>query len=386
MKIILILLFFISFTTISHCQCTSGNCENGYGIFIFQSGAIFKGTFKNGKLKNGEYFFTNGDVYIGSYENGKRNDENGKYYYSNGKYYEGKYTNGKKVKGKMLYPNGAWYSGEFKNGKRDGYGIYYFNGDKEEEGYWKENKYKGKDKLANAKTLVLIAAIENYIGENDLRYTVDDARALEKVLLNGTLGEIRTENIISLYNSDATKDNVLHSMRELFKLANPEDKVIFYFSGHGMQGMLLPSDYSPFNGNGILHTEVRDEFAKCKAKTKLVIADACYAGSILESKKKSYTKSFATNSSMKNQIAVLMSSRDNETSLESSLLGHGVFTYFLLEALTSSSDVNNDLRITLEELYYFIRNNTLSYCKRKNHEQHPRLIGNFDRNLVLVQL
>jgi len=42
------LLFFATYVA---AQCTQGNCQNGYGTFVFKSGAKYMGDFKNGSIE-----------------------------------------------------------------------------------------------------------------------------------------------------------------------------------------------------------------------------------------------------------------------------------------------------------------------------------------------
>ena len=73
-------------------QCTSGDCQNGYGVFTSEEGT-YKGYWKDGKV-HGE------GVFKGS-----------KYFY------DGEYVNGKKYgQGKKTYTNGTVEQGFFENG------------------------------------------------------------------------------------------------------------------------------------------------------------------------------------------------------------------------------------------------------------------------------
>lgn len=367
-------------------QCLKGDCYNGFGTYLYESGAVYEGTFHNGQLKDGTYFFVSGDVYIGKYKNGKREDQNGIYYYHDGRYYEGEYKKGAKIKGKMLYIDDSWYDGEFKNGKRSGFGTYNFASGKIQSGYWENDGYIGTTKKEHSTTYVLIAAIEQYGSGSDLRFTIDDAKAFEKEILKGTIGKIDSNNVISLYDKKATKQQILQKMEYLFSKASQIDKIIFFFSGHGFNGSFVPYDYFE-EEELIYHNEIKNIFSKCKANTKIIIADACFSGSLLKAKHRALSRSFATDIVDSLQIAVLMSSRNDETSWEDPKIGHGIFTYYFLESLTPAGDLNNDNLITISEIFYYTRNNTYSHSLRLGSStQEPRLVGKFDKNLIIVHL
>jgi len=362
-------------------QCTKGDCHNGEGIYQYKSGALYQGIFHNGQLDNGTYYYNNGDIYIGSYENNKRNGK-GKYYYSDGRYYEGEYAKGKKTTGKMLYSNNAWYVGAFFNGKRHGTGNYYFNKEKVLEGQWKENKYVSLSKKSPT-VFATIIAIEKYQNENDkLNYTVDDAELIKQNISNGLFGGTQPPNIKTIYDSEATAKNIINETQSHFSQAKEEDIAIFYYSGHGGPGVIAPIDYQ---SSLISYSQIKNIISECKAKTKILIVDACHSGSLLSSQKSIKQRSFAMVSDREDNIIVFMASRDKEKSNELGHLGHGLFTYFFSQGLSSKSDANNDKMITIEELYNYVRNTTygISSTFEKDNWQCPTLVGKFDRDMII---
>lgn len=85
--------------------CVSGNCIDGVGKYIYDSGDIYEGSFKNGlRDGKGKMLYVNGDIYEGDYKNDLRDGF-------------GVYT----------FKNGDVYEGNFKNGVREGDGTYKFN-------------------------------------------------------------------------------------------------------------------------------------------------------------------------------------------------------------------------------------------------------------------
>ena len=56
----------------------------------------------------------------------------------------------------------------------------------------------------------------------------------------------------------------------------------------------------------------------------------------------------------KGGVALLMSSKSEELSLEDQGLRQGVFTYYVLQGLKGRADANNDYLITIKELYNYV--------------------------------
>ena len=101
--------------------CISGDCKNGYGKYVYNSG-YYEGNFKNGyRNGTGKYYFDIGDFYTGNFSDNKFNGK-GTYYYTNGERYEG----------------------EWRDQRYNGRGqLFHFDG-LPEEGYWDMGKFLGE--------------------------------------------------------------------------------------------------------------------------------------------------------------------------------------------------------------------------------------------------
>ena len=116
MKKILLLPAILLITVFTNGQCTSGDCENGFGTYVFQGGGTYTGDWKNGKREGkGTFTWTKGDVYIGDWV---ANAETGScvYSFANGQKYVGEINNNNyEGEGSFILPNGYYKKGIFKN-------------------------------------------------------------------------------------------------------------------------------------------------------------------------------------------------------------------------------------------------------------------------------
>ena len=84
------------------------------------------------------------------------------------------------------------------------------------------------------KTYALLTGVSNYgIQGANLQNTTKDVKQLKKVL--DKQGMIVT----TLTSSNATIPNMEKKLNAIIQLAKPEDKIIFFFSGHGDTGQIL---------------------------------------------------------------------------------------------------------------------------------------------------
>jgi hypothetical protein len=115
-----------SIATSDKKQCTYGDCENGYGKYIYVSGNTYEGFFTNG-YRNGYGIYT-------LKENGKIS------------IYEGTYlANNRDGAGKLTMNDASVFIGQFKTGQKEGYGLYYTADNKAVAGLWQKNVYQEWD-------------------------------------------------------------------------------------------------------------------------------------------------------------------------------------------------------------------------------------------------
>ena len=157
-----------------------------------------------------------------------------------------------------------------------------------------------------------------------------------------------------------------------------------YFSGHGQTvksgtggdvGFLIPEDASvdmddlqnpgPYASTCLLMRDVWDELSLSPARHTLVIADACFGG--LLTSRGLNSEVIASQLSRPARMAFTAGGKD-ETSSERPDLGHGLFTYVLLQELKARAIVGTPFLIS--DLYNSV-NNSVEGMSHGN--QNPQL-------------
>ncbi|MBQ6155525.1 MAG: caspase family protein [Bacteroidales bacterium] len=232
-------------------------------------------------------------------------------------------------------------------------------------------------------TYAVIIGIADYKeGNSDLTFTTRDAQLFCDFLMSSAGGNVPASNIYLLKDSKATKNNILYYTRQLFSRASEDDRVIFFFSGHGCAGYLLPYDVTKYGANFLSYEEVKELFRCAKAKTKLMLADACFAGDFRNSMPKNQ-KSINTKARKSSDIAIMLSCSDNEYSMETASLRQGIFSYYLVKGLKGAADRDGNKIITIQELFYYVYKQTRHFAKNAGRDQKPVLFGNFDLRLIV---
>lgn len=340
--------------------CISGDCRNGTGTYVFKNGAKYSGSFIN-NLPHG--------------------------------------------RGAAEYPNGERYEGDMAGGSFNGFGTLYLADGGKVSGYWREGSYQGptnpymlrdddspspvlteptfRNPNAGAKLRIwaVVVGVATYNHMPVLRYTDDDAYRIHSFLKSPEGGALPDEQIRILIDEEATLANIKAAMEDVFGQAGPNDMVLLYFSGHGLKGAFLPIDFDGYN-NKLYHDEVTQLLKQSPAKYKLCIADACHSGSLLAMRSASAQSILTTYYEKLAQAsagtALIMSSKSEETSLESSGLRQGVFTHFLIRGLKGEADSDNDEIVSVDELYSFVFENVRNYT---GYRQSPVIMGDYDKKM-----
>lgn len=207
------------------------------------------------------------------------------------------------------------------------------------------------------------AGISDYPGtRNDLNLPFNDAKAIYRLYLRNAKA-----NAVLLTNGNATRSHILTKTRNLFAKAGKDDIVVFFFSGHG-----FPGGFCAYDEN-LTYGEIRKLFASCKAKNKIIFADACFSGDIRENQ--------PGKSDPDNNVMLFLSSRDDETSMERRDMRNGFFTACLVRCLKGGADVNRDRVITARELFDAVSKGVKDLS---HNRQHPVMWGNFDNDMPVM--
>lgn len=340
--------------------CINGNCQNGYGTFVDpDNGAKYKGQFSKGYFNGaGTMSYSNGDIYKGQWKNGK---------------YQG---TGTLVKKDGTSIDGLWNEGEFNP-----VAAAWDNSASPDEPV-KINT--NPSILKDMKVWALVVGVSQYSHMPALRYSDDDAYKMFAFLKSPDGGSLPDDRIRILIDEDATKQNIKKALKELYQNAGPDDIVLFYFAGHGLKGSFLPIDFDGFNFK-LTHEEINEIMKESHARLNLCIVDACHSGGLASDYNNNpelmmenyYSKFEGTNV----PSAILLSSKSEETSLESKGLRQGVFSHFLLRGLKGEADTNKDQMITIKELFDYVALNVKEYTDDK---QTPVIKGEYDGQLPIV--
>jgi hypothetical protein len=215
---------------------------------------------------------------------------------------------------------------------------------------------------------------------NELRFAAADARSLA-----GALDQF--DDVRALVRPDETRRAaILEALSELeMRIRNPRDTVLIYFSTHGslaqrpggeLERQLVAGDtrLDLIRETGISVDELIHRAEKLPSRRVAVVLATCHAGRGKSRIPDSLAQALAarkapprTLEEVSEAVVVLSAAAFGDVAREDETLGHDVYTYFLIEALTAG-DRDGDGAVTISEAHDYARERTWHFTKG---EQRP---------------
>lgn len=218
---------------------------------------------------------------------------------------------------------------------------------------------------------LLVVGINQYKNPKyNLNYARADALAFKTAVEAASVGLYAGVNSLYVNDDKATRAGVVAALERIKQLAQPQDVLIFYYAGHGMMTErnvfhLVPYDVTQMYGaddvmaqKGVSAALLQQYSREIKAQKQLFILDACQSAAALNNvvalRGAAEEKAIA-------QLARatgthwLTATGSQQFASEFDQLGHGTFTFALLEALKGKADVGNDRKITVKEVDAYLQ-------------------------------
>jgi PKD repeat protein len=258
----------------------------------------------------------------------------------------------------------------------------------------------------------VIVGIANY-AQDPLQYTDDDARDLASALLRSpALWD--AANIHLLLDDKATGANFMAALDAVSVVAEPNDVLLFFYSGHGSQARDgMPFDEADGTDEALcfFDYDILDDWLASLLRAVpvgqlLVMVDACYSGGLIRGKSSSDEMPHSAglgviedlvrpgvrdrkdlNEELPQSIVALTASASYEYSIEWPSFRHGAFTYFLLEAMSGLADAfgNGDGLISAEECFAYLSPRVISFTASVGALHHPQIFDSAPEELVFAE-
>lgn len=242
----------------------------------------------------------------------------------------------------------------------------------------------------NATLHLIVVGINKYENEKlSLNYALADATAFKTEIekdAKTVLGDVKTYFVTDV---SANKKGITDAFAAVQKSAKPQDVFVFYYAGHGVisatdkEFYLVPTDVADLKNvdevlkqKGISAKVLQTFAVDIQAQKQLFILDACQSAGAFE-------KLLAADGDQQKSLAIvsrstgthwMAASGSQQFANEFASLGHGAFTYVLLQAL--KGEAANNKMITVNGLKNFLQIQVPILMKKYNGSaQYPASYG-----------
>jgi hypothetical protein len=201
----------------------------------------------------------------------------------------------------------------------------------------------------------------------NLGYAGLDAKSMEDFFVSDPVKKLFGNTFIyKLMNDKVTKNNILKLFEDVKAKALQKDAIILYMAGHGdvvgdewfliPHDVTTPEDEKQVRSLGLSTQDIIETLKKFKAQKVLVIIDACKSGGVISGI--GGLRGYEDRKVMKQLVRstgtyVISASNDKQFALELKQLGHGVFTFTMLEGLNGKA---GEKKVTVEGLIQYVKN------------------------------
>lgn len=225
----------------------------------------------------------------------------------------------------------------------------------------------------------LLIGIADYYNICPLSKTTNDAKDLSDTLVNNGYPQ---QNLTLLLDQNATKANMSKELNSLARYAQPDDTVIIFFSGHGVQmvGGFSPGEYlcpveaelDRVKDTCISNAEFTDALRSIRADRLVVFIDACHSGGVGQPKTSDAVVKAGLSEEAYSRLAtsgsgrvIIASCKPDEVSWELPGMRNGLFTHYLLEGMQGGA-ARPDGTVWISQLFSYV-----SEYVPQHKPQHP---------------
>lgn len=253
-----------------------------------------------------------------------------------------------------------------------------------------ENKPSPTQRAITQLHLIVVGINTYKNAKYNLNYANADASSFKTAIELGAKEIFSTVNTYYISDNAATKDGIQSALEKVKLNAQPDDLLVFYYAGHGVvddkkEFYLVPHDVTQLYGNdqglrksAISSSMIQSYSKDIKAQKQLFILDACQSAGALDNvvaMRGAAEEKAIAQLARSTGTHWLTASGSNQFASEFSQLGHGSFTYCLLEALKGKAD-NGDKKLTVKEIDAYLQSVVPEITKKyKGTAQYPASFG-----------
>ncbi len=254
----------------------------------------------------------------------------------------------------------------------------------------------GPQRGKNYALLIGVGKFKESTKIRSLKYTGNDVSGIKRVLTSPQTGIFDPDDVTVLLNEKATLRNMKFRMAEaVAKVQNEEDLLFVFYAGHGYAGpdgsdtywLAYDTEYDEgaaymTQATAYSNLELAKTLFNLKAGKVVFLIDACHSSGMADRPTGVGGLAEGIKRTGKEYV-IITSAQADKVSIESDDLKHGLFSYYIIEALSGKADSNSDGKIEAGELWTFLKERIPAHARDMGLEQVPRLSSSFEGSIFL---
>jgi hypothetical protein len=235
---------------------------------------------------------------------------------------------------------------------------------------------------AEGKRWAIVVGVNSYTDRSirSLSKSRNDAKEMGRIFSEKGEFEkvfVMTDNLSAQDNLYPSKVNIEAKLETILHHLNPEDTILFFFSGHGTSdkagnGYLLTPDTNSekIPTTAVSVNYITQQFHKKGIQKTLLILDACR--DVVTTSKGAGSDMFNSERFNNAEVAAtFFSTKSGFFSYEDPDSEFGVFTKYLSKGMQGDADKDNDNVISFTELEEYVQNGVTDWSLQNNKQQKP---------------
>jgi N-acetylmuramoyl-L-alanine amidase len=241
--------------------------------------------------------------------------------------------------------------------------------------------------------LVGVNAYDDAANYGQLHVCVKDVEAVRVGLVAGGFDPARIRLLTDHTGEPPTRVRILTALQSVASATEPDDLLLFYYSGHGDQAggesYLVARDghMLTLSDTAVPVSRVKAIINAAPARAKVIVLDACHSGADFGGKgPKPMSPEFIQRVfEQAKGFAILASCEQGQLSYEWQTQERSVFTHFLLEGLQGEADRDEKGFVSVQDVGRHVVNGVKLWASQRDITQTPTLEYRVAGDIILAR-